>query len=309
MKNFLVSVIIPVYNEEKTVSPLLKRLFPTLKPYNHEILFVDDGSTDNTATEVKKFAQKNTAIKLVCFNRNFGHQMALSCGYELAKGDCVVSMDSDLQDPPEIIPKLIEKWQKGNKVVYAKREKREVDGVFKRITAQWFYTLINFLSDIPIPRDVGDFRLLDREVVDFLNHLSERSRFFRGLVAWGSHPAAFVLYKREKRFAGETHYTVSKMMNFALDGIASFSTKPLRLASILGFVSATIGFLGIIYAILGRIFLPTYWVTGWTGLFVGIMFLGGVQLFAIGIIGEYIGRVYMEVQKRPQYLVKETVNV
>lgn len=307
--NFLVSIIIPVFNEEKNIIPLFTRLQKTLKPYTFEIIFIDDGSQDKTADKIKTLTKKDPRIKLASFVRNFGHQMALSCGYKEAKGDCMVSLDADLQDPPELIPRMIQAWKKGAKVVYAKRESREFDGPFKKITANIFYHFINFLSDIPIPENVGDFRLLDKDVVSYLNSLSEQSRFLRGLVAWSGQSASFIFFKREKRKYGETHYTFSKMINFALEGITSFSTKPLRLASILGFISASLGFLGIIYAILGKFFLPKYWVTGWTALFVGIMFLGGVQLITIGIIGEYIGKIYKEVQKRPRFLVKEKINL
>lgn len=309
MNNFLLSIIAPVYNEEKNIHPFLDRLLPVITPYSHEIIFVNDGSHDQTVHTIKKIALKNNNVKLLSFYRNFGHQMALTAGYEHAKGDCIITIDVDLQDPPEIIPKMIEKWEKGSKVIYARREKRDVDSFFKKITASLFYRLINFLSDSPIPQEVGDFRLLDKEVVAFLNKLPERSRFLRGLVAWGGYPADYIYFVREKRFAGTTHYTFSKMLNFALEGITTFSTKPLRLASYLGFCSATVGFLGVLYAVLGKIFLPSYWVTGWTGLFVGIMFLGGVQLITIGIIGEYISKIYMEVQGRPQYLVSEKVNL
>jgi len=204
---------------------------------------------------------------------------------------------------------MVKKWQEGSRVVYARREKRDVDSFFKKKTASFFYQLINMLSDTPIPEEVGDFRLIDREVVDFLNRLPERSRFLRGLVAWGGYPAQFVFFRREKRHAGETHYTITKMLNFALDGITTFSIKPLRIASYVGFLAATFGFLGIIYALVGKIFLPSYWVTGWTALFVGIMFLGGVQLITIGIIGEYIGKIYQEVQSRPQYLIRKKINL
>jgi dolichol-phosphate mannosyltransferase len=309
MTNFLLSIIIPVYNEENNVSPLLDRLIPVVNKYDYEVIFVSDGSTDKTAEQINTFAQSNKRIKFLGFYRNFGHQMALTCGYRYAKGDCVITIDADLQDPPEIIHQMIEKWKKGTKVVYAKRKAREVDSFFKKKTASLFYTLINFLSETPIPDEVGDFRLLDKEIVVFLNNLPEQSRFLRGLVAWGGYSAEYVYFNREKRVSGETHYTLSKMLNFALEGIISFSTKPLRLASYLGFLSAAIGFLGIIYAIVGKIFHPVNWVTGWTALFVGIMFIGGVQLLTIGIIGEYISRIYVEIQKRPQYLIKEMTNL
>ncbi|MDO8498111.1 MAG: glycosyltransferase family 2 protein [bacterium] len=308
MKSFLLSLVIPVFNEEHNVKPLLERVLPILESYNYEIIFVDDGSKDKTIEVIKSAASHNTHIKLISFYRNFGHQMALEAGYEAARGDCVISIDADLQDPPEIIPQMIEEWQKGHKIVYAKRKKREVDNFFKKETARLFYSFINFLSDTPIPQDVGDFRLIDREVVTFITELPERARFLRGLVAWGGFSSSYVYFEREKRHAGKTHYTLSKMINFALDGITSFSSKPLRIASYFGFLSATFGFSGILYAFIGKIFLPSHLVTGWTGLFVGIMFLGGVQLITIGIIGEYITKIYHEVQKRPQYLVKEKVN-
>lgn len=309
MNNFLLSVVIPVFNEEKNITPLLDRLLPIIKEYQYEIIFVSDGSTDNTAVEVKKHAEKNTQIKFLNFYRNFGHQMALTCGYRYAKGDCVVSIDADLQDPPEIIHEMISKWQAGAKVVYAKRKTREVDSFFKKKSAAYFYQLINFLSETPIPDEVGDFRLLDKEIVLFLNNLPEQSRFLRGLVAWGGYPAEYVYFKREKRHTGKTHYTLSRMLNFALEGIISFSTKPLRIASYMGIFSAGLGFLGILYAIIGKLIHPAGLVTGWTALFVGIMFVGGVQLLTIGIIGEYISRIYIEIQKRPQYLIKEMTNL
>ncbi len=309
MQTFLLSVVVPVFNEEKNITPLLDRLVPLLAQYNYEIIFIDDGSKDKTSHEIKNAIEKNDRIKYASFYRNFGHQMALTYGYRSSKGDCVITIDADLQDPPEIIHEMVEKWQNGAKVVYAKRKAREVDSFFKKKTAACFYRFINFLSETPIPEEVGDYRLLDREIVQFLNNLPEQSRFLRGLVAWGGYPAEYVYFKREKRNAGVTHYTFSKMLNFAMEGIISFSTKPLRLASYLGFASAGIGFLGILYAILGRILLPSYWVTGWTALFVGIMFVGGVQLLTIGIIGEYISRIYKEIQRRPQYLIKETKNI
>ncbi|OGK62940.1 hypothetical protein A2334_06185 [Candidatus Roizmanbacteria bacterium RIFOXYB2_FULL_38_10] len=307
--NFLLSVIIPVFNEEKNIKPLLDRVLPIVRTYNFEIIFVNDGSSDKTAKTIKEAGENDKNIKLISFYRNFGHQMALSAGYKHAHGNCVVTIDSDLQDPPEIIPQMVEEWEKGSKIVYARREKRDVDSFFKKTTASIFYKIINFLSDSPIPQEVGDYRLLDQEIVTFLNDLPERARFLRGLVAWGGYPASYVYFKRERRHAGETHYTFSKMLNFALEGITTFSTKPLRLASYAGFFSATVGFLGILYAIVGKILLPDYWITGWTALFVGIMFLGGVQLITIGIIGEYISKIYTEVQKRPPYLIEEKINL
>jgi dolichol-phosphate mannosyltransferase len=309
MPPVLLSVVIPVYNEEKNIEPLLERLLPVLKPYTYEVLFVDDGSRDGTAARIKDICKRDNNVKLLSFNRNFGHQMALTAGYAHAKGGCVVTMDADLQDPPEIIPEMVAKWKEGARIVYAKRRTRRVDSLFKRITAKAFYDIINFLSTVPIPKDVGDFRLLDRVVVTLLNDLPEHSRFLRGLVAWSGYPAEYVYFDRAERHSGKTHYPLSKMLHFAFEGITAFSTKPLKLASYLGFMTATLGFLGIVYAIIGRVFLPSYWVTGWTALFVAITFLGGVQLITIGIVGEYIDKIYVEMQRRPRYIINESVNV
>lgn len=308
-KEFSLSVVVPIHNEERNIEELFKRLLPILKNYLYELILVDDGSSDLSYALLKKEAIKNKQIKVLSFMRNFGHQVALSCGYSYATGDCVITIDADLQDPPEIIPEMIRKWQNGADIVYAKRKKRD-DSLFKRVTAYCFYRFLNFLSDIPIPTDVGDFRLQDKRVNDFLKALPEHNKFYRGLAAWGGFREEVVEFNREKRHAGTTHYTLSKMINFALDGIVSFSVKPLRLATYTGFLASFIGFAGIFYALFIRFFLPhQYWVTGWTGIFVAVLFIGGAQLITIGIIGEYIGKIYREVQNRPQYLLKDTTNV
>jgi dolichol-phosphate mannosyltransferase len=308
MNSFFLSVIVPVFNEEQNIDPLIKRLTPILKNFSYEIIFVDDGSKDKTPYVIKKQSAKNKNIKLISFLRNFGHQMALTAGYEIAKGDCVVTIDADLQDPPEIIPQMVARWQKGAKIVYAKRKKREVDTFFKKFTASFFYLLINLLSDTPIPQEVGDYRLIDKQVVNFLKNLQEKPSFLRGLVAWGGFPTEYVYFDREKRHAGQTHYGFFKMLNFALEGITSFSVKPLRIATYFGFLSGILGFLGIIYELIRKAVSPESFVIGWAGLFTAIMFIGGIQLITIGIIGEYIGKIYQEVQKRPNYLIKEKVN-
>lgn len=306
--NFLLSIIIPVFEEEENIPVVLKKIESVAKNYNHEIIFVNDGSNDNTLSELKKASLKNTKIKIVSFVRNFGHQIALTAGYQESSGDCVVTIDADLQDPPELINDMVKKWQDGYDIVYAKRSERD-DSAFKKITAHCFYRLINFLSDTKIPCDVGDYRLLDRKVVNFLNQLPEKSRFLRGLVSWSGFKSTSILFHRDKRLYGETHYPLSKMINFALDGIVSFSIKSLKIATLFGILCSIIGFCGISYALYVRFFLSNeYWVTGWTTLIVGIMFFGGVQLFTIGIIGEYVGRIYKEVQNRPQYLIGEKIN-
>ena len=309
MSEFLLSLVIPVHNEESNILPLWERLEKTLASYKYEILFINDGSTDKTAAVIKELAKKNHKLKLLSFTKNFGHQNALICGYQHALGDCIVTIDADLQDPPEIIPQMVTKWQEGADIVYAKRKTRQ-DGFFKRLSAYIFYRFVNILSDTPIPTDTGDFRLQSKKVNTFLKELPEHNKFLRGLVAWGGFKEEIVLFDRDKRLSGKTHYTFSKMLNFALDGIISFSTKPLRLATYIGFFVSGVGMLGILYAMWRRFFLPhEYWVTGWTALFVAVLFLGGAQLFTIGIIGEYIGKMYKETQNRPQYLLKEKVNL
>lgn len=309
MNNFLLSVIVPVFNEELNVDPLLKRLVPILNDFIYEIIFVDDGSKDKTSSVIKKQLAKNKNIKLISFYRNFGHQMALAAGYEVSKGDCVITIDADLQDPPEIIPQMVDKWQKGVKIVYAKRQERQGENFFKKFSASIFYQVINLLSDTAIPQEVGDFRLLDKQVVNFINNLRERPSFLRGLVSWGGYPTEFVYFKRDKRLTGQTHYGFFKMLNFALEGITSFSVKPLRIATYFGFMSGIFGFLGIIYELIRKAISPQSFVIGWAGLFTAIMFIGGIQLITIGIIGEYIGKMYQEIQKRPKYITKEKINI
>ncbi|KKP34624.1 MAG: Glycosyl transferase family 2 [Candidatus Roizmanbacteria bacterium GW2011_GWA2_32_13] len=309
MNNFLLSVIVPVFDEEQNIYPLIKRLIPALKDSPYEIIFVDDGSKDKTSSVIKKHSVKNKNIKLISFYRNFGHQMALAAGYEIAKGDCIITIDADLQDPPEVIPQMIGKWQKGAKIVYAKRNERQGENFLKKFSASIFYQLINLLSDTPIPQEVGDFRLLDKQVVNFLNNLRERPSFLRGLVSWGGYPTEFVHFKRDKRLTGQTHYGFFKMLNFALEGITSFSVKPLRIATYFGFFSGIFGFFGIIYELIRKAISPQSFVIGWAGLFTAIMFIGGIQLITIGIIGEYIGKIYQEIQKRPKYIIKEKINI
>ncbi|GAB4218672.1 MAG: glycosyltransferase family 2 protein [Candidatus Microgenomates bacterium] len=310
MKNFTLSIIVPVYNEENNIEPFLKRLNQVVSKYNFEIIFINDGSTDNTENLIKKICEKNKNIKLISFTRNFGHQMALLAGYKFALGDVVASIDADLQDPPELIDEMIQKWQNGAKIVYAKRQQRQGETFFKLITAKLFYNLINFLSDVPIPNEVGDFRLLDKEVVNYLNNLKEKPEFLRGLVAWPGFTTDYVYFKREKRFSGKTHYSISKMVNLALNGITSFSIKPLRLSTYFGFFVSLFAVLTVVIkSIQHFVFHQGDWLPGWASLFFSIVFLGGVQLIMIGIIGEYLGKIYKEIQNRPNFLIKEKINL
>lgn len=307
---FLLSVIIPVFNEAGNIDILIDRLTQVIKNYNYEIIFVNDGSKDSTEEDVKKYCTQDNRIKLLSFTRNFGHQNALSAGYENAQGDCIITIDADLQDPPELIHEMIKKWQSGDDIVYAKRKTRHKDSYMKRFTAWGFYWLINQLSEIPIPTDVGDYRLLDKEVVIYLNKLPEHARFLRGLVAWGGYKTSYVYFDRAARHAGETHYPIRKMLNFALTGITAFSTKPLRFVVYFGFLTAALGFTGMLYALVRRLLLPhEFWVTGWTAIFVAIMFFSGVQILILGVVGEYIGKIFGQVQGRPLYIVKEKINL
>lgn len=307
-KNFLVSIVIPAYNEEENIDPLLERIVKTVSKHKYEVIFVNDSSTDTTEAKIRAAIKQNKNVKLISLERNFHHQLAITAGYHHAQGDVVVTIDADLQDPPELIADMISHWQNGSDVVYARRTVRN-EAFFKTFTASLFYKLIDGLSDTDIPQNVGDYRLVDRKVADMLNSMPEKARFIRGLVAWGGFKTSYVEFERNERIAGETHYPFKKMLNFALDGIVSFSTRPLRFATYIGFTAAGLGILGIVYALYRRFFLPpAYWVEGWTATFVAIMFFGGVQLLTIGIIGEYIGRIYAQMQGRPDYLVKEKVN-
>ncbi len=310
MKNFTLSVIVPVYNEEKNIDPFLNRLLEVIKKYQYEIIFINDGSTDRTEAIIKGYCQKNKNIKLISFTRNFGHQMALSAGYKFSKGEGVVSIDADLQDPPELIDEMIEKWLMGKKIVYAKRQERQGESFFKLATAKFFYKIINFLSDVPIPQEVGDFRLLDKEVVDYLNNLKEKPEFLRGLVAWPGFETDYIYFKRDKRFFGKTHYSLSKMINLALNGITSFSIKPLRLSTYFGFLVSLSAVLIVVFkSVQHFVFHQGDWLPGWASLFFSIVFLGGVQLIMIGIIGEYLGKIFKEIQNRPNFLIKEKINL
>ncbi len=306
----LVSLIVPAYNEEAVIEETYKRLKNVMEQggYDFEILIVDDGSTDRTPEKVKKICLNDKRVKLIRFSRNFGHQVAISAGIDRAVGKVAVIIDADLQDPPEVIPGMIEKWSTGYEVVYGVRKKRKGESLFKRVTAALFYRLLRQMTPIEIPLDAGDFRLLDRKVLEELKKMPERRRFVRGMVSWVGFRQTSVEYVREKRFAGTTKYPLRKMINFAIDGILSFSTVPLRISSALGFLSAAVSFLMMMYGLIVRIFYPSRVMTGWASLFVAVLFIGGIQLICIGILGEYLGRVYEETKKRPLYIVAELLN-
>lgn len=303
------SVVIPCYNEEEVIGETIKRLktfCAELVNLDVELIFVDDGSRDRTRELLKNYALADSRVRVIGFARNFGHQIAVTAGIDAACGDAVVLIDADLQDPPEVVHEMVAKWREGYDVVYGTRTERPGESVFKLATARCFYRLLNKLSDVPIPLDTGDFRLMSRSVVDTLRSMPERDRFVRGMVSWVGFKQTALPYKRAERFAGESKYPLRKMLRFATDGILSFSTKPLQLSVGLGMLSSTLALAGIVYAIWLRLF-TNIWVEGWTALMVAVLFLGGVQLICVGILGEYIGRIYNEVKSRPLYVVQEYV--
>tara|TARA_B000000609_G_C24152210_1_gene338100 strand:- start:219 stop:1175 length:957 start_codon:yes stop_codon:yes gene_type:complete len=303
----LLSIVVPCFNEEEVISETFTRLFKfsnQLKELNVEIIFVDDGSSDSTSNYLKDFVDNYPFVKAVFLARNFGHQIAVTAGIDYSEGDAVVIIDADLQDPPEVIAEMIDKWEEGYDVVYGKRIVRKGESFFKKLTAKGFYRILNLLSDVYIPLDTGDFRLISRDVVNSLRKMPEKDRFLRGMISWVGFKQYALPYKRSERFAGKSKYPLQKMLKFAADGILSFSTKPLQISITLGSISAFIALLGIFYALFLRIF-TKIWVEGWTGIMISILFIGGVQLICIGILGNYIGRIYNETKNRPLYFVRQ----
>jgi len=303
----LLSLVIPCYNEEEVIHETIKRLkafCAKLQGLDVELIFVDDGSRDRTRALLKDYAARDPRIKVIGFARNFGHQIAVTAGIDAAGGDAVVLIDADLQDPPEVVHEMVAKWREGYDVVYGTRTERPGESRFKLATARGFYRVLNKLSNVPIPLDTGDFRLMSRSVVDTLRAMPERDRFVRGMVSWVGFKQTALPYKRDVRFAGESKYPLRKMLRFATDGILSFSTKPLQMSVGLGMLSAMLAMAGIGYALWLRLF-TNIWVEGWTALMIAVLFMGGVQLISVGILGEYIGRIYNEVKQRPLYVVQE----
>ncbi len=300
----MLSVIVPCYNEEDAIGECHIRLSAVLAgmQIDYEIVYVDDGSRDRTPALLNTLHEGDPHAVIVRLSRNFGHQLAVSAGLEAVRGDAVVLIDADLQDPPALIPEMYALWQAGSHVVYGVRDQRAGESGFKLWTAKVFYRLINRLSDIQIPLDTGDFRLMDRRVVNVLLAMPERHRLLRAMCSWAGFRQTGVPYRRTVRFAGTTKYPLGKMVNLALDGIFSFSTVPLRMLSLLGFGAAFLSLIGIVWALAVRI-LTSHWVAGWATLFVGVLFLSGLQMISLGIMGEYLGRVYTEVKQRPLFVV------
>lgn len=301
------SVVVPMYFEEEVANECHNRLSTAISAFDYEIIYVNDGSTDKTLPILKDIAQENNRVKIISFSRNFGHQAAVTAGVKYAKGDCVAIIDADLQDPPELIPDMVELWKEGYEVVYAKRKKRKGESFFKKVTAKAFYRTLSSLTDTDIPNDTGDFRLIDRKVADAFNSMSEHNRFIRGMVAWLGYKQIPIEYVRDERYAGETKYPLKKMLKLALDGIMSFSTKPLKLVTNLGTLTLLFSLGIIVYALISQF--TGNVTTGWTSTLIVITMLSGVQLLSIGVVGGYIARIYEESRNRPIYLVSEEINV
>lgn len=306
------SVVVPLYNEQENVAPLVERVVRAVEALpggaSYEIVLVNDGSTDATLARIREELARRPNLVLVNLSRNFGHQLAATAGIDVARGEAVVLMDGDLQDPPELIASFFERWRAGYDVVYAVRRSRKGESRFKVLTARIFYRTIKRLTNVSIPVDTGDFRLMSRRVVDALRTSRERHRFLRGMVSWVGYNQTGIEYDRDERRSGSTKYPISKMLSFALDGITSFSDVPLRFASYLGFSASTVAFVYAVFIIIMRLFdirgVPGF-ERGWASTIVTILFLGGVQLIGIGILGEYIGRIYDEVKARPLYLIAD----
>lgn len=304
----VLSVIVPCYNEEDVLAETHRRLTKALDrigiPY--EIIYADDGSQDRTASLIREFVRVSHGVRGLFLSRNFGHQIAVTAGLDRAEGQAAVIIDADLQDPPELIADMVSRWRQGYEVVYGLRTDRAAETGFKIWTAKAFYRVLNRISEVDIPLDVGDFRLIDRRVIALLTDMRERDRYLRGMVAWVGFRQWALPYRREPRVAGQSKYPLRKMLWFALDGVLSFSLAPLRAALLLGLSVVLLSMVGIIYAIVLRLF-TSNWVSGWTLLFIGLLAIGGIQLTVLGAIGEYVGRIYMATKGRPLYIVRDSV--
>ena len=307
-----VSVVVPMYYEEEVANECYTRLSNVLKNiqnYEYEIVFVNDGSNDKTLEILEEIAKQDKNVKIVSFARNFGHQAAVTAGIKYVTGDAVVIIDADLQDPPELIPDMLKLWEEGHEVIYGKRKSREGESKFKLLTAKMFYKTLNALSDVEIPKDTGDFRLVDKKVIDVVNSMPEHNKFLRGLFSWVGFKQKAFEYERKERFAGETKYPLKKMLKLASDGIISFSSKPLKLVGGLGLITILISMAILIYSLISYVFNLNHLTPGWTSLMVTITLFSGVQLLSIWIMSEYIARIYDETKNRPQYIVDKTINV
>lgn len=301
-----ISFVLPIYNESENIREFYSKLLETTKvletEFQFELLFINDGSTDNSLELLVELQKNDDQIRIIDFSRNFGHQAAITAGLDSASGEAAIIMDTDLQDPPDVCLQLIEQWKEGFEVVYAKRSKRK-DGFFKKTTASLFYRLLNKLTDFEIPLDTGDFRLLDRRAVNELNKFREQNRYVRGLVSFIGFKQTAVFFERDERFAGTTNYPLSKMIKLSLDGITGFSAVPIKMIGQLGILVSLISFIGIAYVLAQKLFYPEITVSGWTAIMLSVLFMGGIQIMMLGILGSYIGRIYSEVQNRPLYII------
>ncbi|MEI0518194.1 glycosyltransferase family 2 protein [Brachyspira murdochii] len=303
-----VSVIVPCYNEELVIEILYNRLINVLSNYNdYEIIFINDGSYDNTEYIINKYRKENNNIKLFSFSRNFGHQSAVSCGILNASGDIAIIIDADLQDPPELIPSMIEEHinSKAN-VIYACRTSREGESFIKKITANLFYRLVNLLSDVKFPLDTGDFRLIDRNVINAYKQFKEKPKYIRGLISWMGFKQKPFLYNRKPREAGKTKYTYKKMFNLALTAVISFSTKPLRISLILGILSMVLALILSLYVFIKYFFFNSDIIKGWSSIMITVIFMGGVQLLSLSVISEYLAKIYEQIKNRPEFIIKNS---
>lgn len=302
------SIIIPIFNEEGNIQKLIDRLHGVIDVMNlrsKEFIFVNDGSRDRSMEIIRELAAKDKTVKYINLSRNFGHQIAVTAGLDKSTGDAIVIMDADLQDPPELIPELYKKLKSGYEVVYAKRKSRHGEGFMKVFTAKLFYRILSKMTSINIPIDTGDFRIIDRKIVEVLKQMPEQQKFLRGQISWIGFNQTFVEYDRDGRYAGKTGYTYKKMIRMALDGITSFSNFPLKIVTIAGFVVSGISFFMILYALYSR-FISRDYEPGWTSLMLTVLFIGGIQLIGIGIIGEYISRMSANLRNRPLYIIRES---
>ena len=307
-----ISVVIPMYCEEEVADICYKRVVNNLKKlsdkYSYEIIFINDGSKDSTLEILKKIASNDDNVKIISFSRNFGHQAAVTAGIRNVTGDAIIIMDADLQDPPELFEGMIEKWEDGYEVVYGKRKTREGESIFKLLTARMFYNTLNKLSEIEIPKDTGDFRLVDRKVIDVIANLPEHNKFLRGLFSWVGFNQYAYEYNRVNRFAGKTKYPFKKMFKLATDGILSFSAKPLKIVGAIGFFSVIVSIIILIYSIVSYMFKLNSLTPGWTSIMCTMTFIGGIILISLWMIGEYIARIYEESLGRPEYIIDELIN-
>lgn len=311
MERKKISVVIPMYYEEDVVNECynrVKKVLNEIENYDNETIFVNDGSKDKTLELLENIAKDDKNVKVISFARNFGHQCAVTAGLKYVTGDVICIIDADLQDPPELLNDMIKKWEEGYEVIYGKRKTRKGESFFKLFTAKSFYKILNFFSDVDIPKDTGDFRVVDRKVVDTINSLSEHNKFLRGLFSWVGYKQYAFEYERQERFAGKTKYPLKKMLKLASDGIIGFSTKPLKLIGLFGIMSLFASFCFVVFAIFNMIFKFNV-MPGWTSIMFCIFLSSGIILISLWIVAEYIGRIYDESKNRPQYIVAKTINI